>query len=225
MNGYKLVIYSNDPFRNRAERLRNTANLFFEKVFHYTDKDLQKTEFFEENKHILTQDRGAGYCLWKPYILLETIKECSASDKILYLDCADVFNPFEIHNAMDRCLCDTDLHLTYGGRSAKEFTRRDCFFYMDCDSEQYHNSVQIEAGVIVFKSTEYVKTIFSEWLSFCKDERILTDMPNTCGKDNFPEFVDNRYDQSVLSLLSVKHGIKVSNSIRSSVICNFHQKD
>jgi hypothetical protein len=227
MNGYKLVIYSNDSFVNRAQRLKDMANGCFDEVFHYTEDELRKTEFFKENKHILTQKRGAGYWLWKPYILLETIKKCVPTDKILYLDCGDIFRPDNINEVMDGCLCDSDLDLclTYGACPTKQFTKRDCFVYMDCDTAEYHNSVQIEAGMIVFKPTEYTQNIFSEWLSFCKDERILTDIPNTCGKDNFPEFLDHRHDQSVLNLLSIRHGLKISNSIRGSVFGNYCQTD
>ena len=45
------------------------------------------------------------------------------------------------------------------------------------------------------------------WLEYCCDKRILTDIPNTCGKKNLPEFKGHRRDQSVLSLLAQRHSI------------------
>lgn len=47
-----------------------------------------------------------------------------------------------------------------------------------------------------------------EWLNYCTDERILTDISNRCGYDNYAEFKDHRHDQSVLSLLVLRHGIE-----------------
>ena len=35
------------------------------------------------------------------------------------------------------------------------------------------------------------------------------DIPNVCGVDNFPDFREHRHDQSVLSLLSVKHKLEI----------------
>ena len=46
-----------------------------------------------------------------------------------------------------------------------------------------------------------------EYLCYCQDERIITDNPNTMGLPNYPEFIQNRHDQSVSSLLAKKYNI------------------
>ena len=48
-----------------------------------------------------------------------------------------------------------------------------------------------------------------EWLSFCRDPRIITDIPNTMGKKNSWRFIEHRRDQSVLSLLAWKHQLSL----------------
>lgn len=48
-----------------------------------------------------------------------------------------------------------------------------------------------------------------EWLRYCRDERILTDIPNESGYPNLTGFVDHRHDQSVLSLLAEKYHINL----------------
>jgi hypothetical protein len=45
-----------------------------------------------------------------------------------------------------------------------------------------------------------------EWLAGCEDQRILTDISNACGLPNFPDFVEHRHDQSVLTLCAIKFG-------------------
>ena len=41
-------------------------------------------------------------------------------------------------------------------------------------------------------------------------------MPNACGKENFPEFIEHRHDQSVLSLLKTRFGISTTNDFARS---------
>ena len=102
----------------------------------------------------------------------------------------------------------------------KMYTKRDCFILMKCDNEKYWESIQVEAGIIVVKKTEYSIKIVDEWLEWCKNENILTDIPNICGKDNFSCFIDHRHDQSVLSNLAKKYNILLDNGIRKFVTCN-----
>ena len=41
-----------------------------------------------------------------------------------------------------------------------------------------------------------------------RDPRILCDGPNTCGLPNFEGFRDHRHDQSITTILAMKHGIE-----------------
>ena len=54
----------------------------------------------------------------------------------------------------------------------------------------------------------------NEWLSYAQDERIITDIPNQGGTDNYPGFQEHRHDQSIWSLLCKKHQLDgVTNAI------------
>ena len=44
--------------------------------------------FFKMNEHILLQKRGAGYWLWKPYVLLRELYLAEEGDVIVYSDAA-----------------------------------------------------------------------------------------------------------------------------------------
>jgi hypothetical protein len=88
------------------------------------------------------------------------------------------------------------------------WTKRDCFVLMDCDSKEYWNSPQVQAGINIWKNTPRVRSFLEEWLEYCKDPRIITDQPNTCGEDNLTEYQDHRHDQSILTNLLIKKGIR-----------------
>ena len=47
---------------------------------------LHRTAFYSENKAILDLARGAGYWLWKPFIISETLKEMEEGDCLIYSD-------------------------------------------------------------------------------------------------------------------------------------------
>lgn len=60
------------------ERVRRQAeaSLFFKKVFLYDEyllDDLFRKKFSEQ---LIKGCRGFGYWVWKPYVILETLKKC-----------------------------------------------------------------------------------------------------------------------------------------------------
>ena len=49
--------------------------------------------------------------------------------------------------------------------------------------------------------------VISEWFTYVQDERIVTNLPSVVTS-NYNEFIENRHDQSIFSLLSYNEGIK-----------------
>ena len=46
----------------------------------------------EKNKEILSRKRGSGYWLWKPYLILKTLKEkLNYGDYLIYIDAAILY--------------------------------------------------------------------------------------------------------------------------------------
>ena len=86
-----LVTYSNDKYKKQQQKLASQAKLVFDGVYVYGEKWLRKTNFYKKNKNILDEPRGAGYWLWKPYIILETFKQIDEGDVVLYIDSSDTF--------------------------------------------------------------------------------------------------------------------------------------
>lgn len=211
-----FVTYANHKFSDKQLALCQKAVLNNFKIAPYTEHWFQTTDFYKSNKKILDQTRGAGYWLWKPYIIkhaLETLAD--DDDTVFYIDSGDVF-----HSQLDDISFESELisqmnnadqlFITYGNNNAK-WTKRDCFVYMDCDSEKYWSASQLEAGVSFWKNKKSSISLLNEWLHYCLDERILTDIQNVSGKDNFPSFQDHRHDQSILTNLVVKYNLKVDN--------------
>jgi hypothetical protein len=75
------------------------------------------------------------------------------------------------------------------------------------DEENVHGSFQRLASFILFQKSCMSLQFVMEWLAYASDQRLITDMRNTLGKQNLPGFREHRHDQSILSLLSKKWGL------------------
>ncbi len=163
--------------------------------------------FYEKNKFILTQPRGAGYWLWKPYIILETLISLNEGDIVLYSDAtvtviSDLSPLFE--------LADKHSIVTFqigGAHTNKVWTKRECFLLMGADEPKYHNYIQTTASYQLYKNDETSISFLKEYLHYCENPMILTDIRDPYT-EQYSVFKDHRHDQSVLSILSVKHNLK-----------------
>ena len=90
----------------------------------------------------------------------------------------------------------------------EQWTKRDAFVLMDCDADYYRKSFQRLGGMILVKKCDNILSFIGEYINYCQDKRLSTDIPNQCGKPNYSGFREHRRDQSILSLLSKKWGFK-----------------
>jgi hypothetical protein len=177
-----LMSYATTEFRKNQERLAASALRHgADKVLSYTLEDLEKTLFFSENKGILEMKRGAGYWLWKPFFILETLRCISEGSILIYAD-ADVEIIADIEPLISICERQQGIVLFSNDfRLNRAWTKRDCFVLMECDTEEYWNSEQLSGFLLLFMKNIRNEKFVSEWLTYCSDDRILTDSPNVAG--------------------------------------------
>ena len=179
----------------------------FDVVREHNIDDIHES-FKQKNAHILSEQRGAGYWLWKPYIIYKNLIKMKDDDVMLYCDSGARFVGSFDDYLFDMCRDDEHgLILFKDTHLSKIYTKRDCFVYMECDEPAYHDNPQLVASYQLVRKTPFTVQFYSELLSWSQDERVLTDMPNTCGDDNLPEFVDHRHEQSILTNMQLKHNI------------------
>ncbi len=228
-----LLTYADELYAPMQRKLvEHAASLgIFDSIKSQSREYLIQTDFYKENKYILDGKRG-GWCCWKPYYILETLKEMDEGDVLLYMDSADWIDsmPLEkegkysyfsyMRTEIFEKMLDNDILLTAGAFPNKQYTKRDVFVYMSADEPKYWDAIQLEAGVILIKNTQWSRDFIAEWLKYCCVSALITNDPNICNLPNLPEFVDIRYDQSILSILQIKHEITPSDFIRKFITCN-----
>lgn len=201
------VNFADEKYGNAQKLNSKTAKKWgANKVIEYSPDDIDE-EFKKENKYILSQSRGYGYWLWKPYFILKTLKKIDDGDYLIYSDSGAAYIN-KISYLVDTMNRDKiDIMPFCINQLEKKWTKRDILLLMDADQPWILNSAQICGTYILVKKTKKSMEIISEWLEKAKDSRMITDDPNVMGKDNYEEFIDNRHDQSIWSVLCKKKGI------------------
>ena len=198
-----LINYSNKHYRKSQKINSITALKYggFSKVISYNPKDIDKA-FYLSNKNILTQKRGNGYWLWKPYFIKKTLEQIEWNDYFFYCDsgCYFIDSIQHLINNIDQEIIPFELQLI-----EKKWTKRDAFILMNCDKSDYYDSKQRLGGYSLWKKTPFTMKFVNEWLELSKDESLITDIENTMGKENYEGFIEHRHDQSIFSLLTKKY--------------------
>ena len=184
----------------------------FDKVVSYSPKDID-SKFYEKNRHILNQEKGAGYWLWKPYFIRKTLLSLNDGDYLSYADSSTYF--IREIDFLVKLMETREIDIACGmlDYPEKKYTKRDAFVLMNLDRPEYADSAQITATFHIWKKSEKSLKIVEEWMEYCQDERVLTDIPNQCGLANYGKFKNHRHDQSIFSLLIKKYRIEPISSL------------
>lgn len=204
-----LVSFSTPQYRQSHKKLEQSALKYGIDTLHsFTQKDLKKTNFWHDNRFIFKQERGFGYWLWKPYLILEVLKKVNEDDIVMYADAGneiitDLIPLFNLCMKQNIILFQVHDHLN------KTWTKRDAFVLMNCNAPQFYEAQQVCGSPQLYRvcseSIKFVET----WLQYCCNPLILTDSANTCGFVNDDTFKDHRHDQSILTLLAIRQNIKI----------------
>ena len=194
-------------FKSQKENSETGLKFGFDKVISYNRSNID-TVFLDKNSDVLNRERGAGYWLWKPYFILKTLDESNDGDFVFYSDSASYFID-SIEPLIE--ICKKDIRgitlFRYPHIVLSAYCKRDAFIYSDCDTEEYHNGKVWISGFQLYRKCKESVDFVRDVLKYSCDPRIITDDPCVCGLPNFADFRENRHDQSVLSLMAIKHKI------------------
>lgn len=182
-------------------------------------KDIEDN-FLTKNKKIFSCPRGAGYWLWKPYVIKKYLEQINIGDILVYTDSGMTFiKPiWDIHAKYIKTEDNGVMSTGHSGKNS-QYTKRDTFILMNLDYEEYVNDRQKTASCNIIIKKENTLNFVNEWLNYSENPNIITDFPNTQGKDNYADFIDHRHDQSIFSLLCKKYNV----SHCEEGLCQFHQ--
>jgi hypothetical protein len=225
-----LVNYADDRYSHKGGKFREWQKHLNEtaqeqginRIISWQWEDLIKTEFYQEHKDYLDKSRFDNGAVWKPFIILEVLKQIQYDDVILYSDCVPWGIKRAVQPLVDLCLKNNGTFFQQLRDKNYMWTKRDAFVYMECDEPIYHLAPALQNTWICLQKNDYNINFISEWLQYNLDERIASyRRPNSCGLPNFPGFIENRGDQSIFTNLAIKYGIKTYHITRSKNINYF----
>jgi FkbM family methyltransferase len=211
-----LVTYASGPRFLEAQRHLNAGALRhagISEIVPWTRQHIEQTRFYRQFRALLDLPRGSGYWIWKPFLILQQILALQDGDYVVYHDTGWVPGRFGFDRSLAPLFDWSDAHadgcfpgLPCVALPNRSWTKRDCFIRMDCDSEPFWNAPQISATWSIWRRSARSIEFLCAWLRRATDPFSVTDHPNASGKDNFPEFIDHRHDQSILTNLAIATG-------------------
>ncbi|MGB5944038.1 MAG: hypothetical protein WBG71_14235 [Leeuwenhoekiella sp.] len=208
----QLINFSDKNFKSKQKWNSKTAKLIggFDEVRELSPEDLEYCSF--KNPDFL-KNKGYGFYFWKPQIFYKKLQQLQEGDYLAYADSGSFFvksvNPLITYMEEKQSpFLFYKLPLI-----ERQWTKRDSFMIMDCDTPEFTDTPQISASFFIMKKCKESLEFTREWLSYCEDVRIIGDGPNTAGKPNYPEYINHRFDQSALSLMVKKWRINPVSDI------------
>jgi hypothetical protein len=204
-----LVSFASNIFEAVRQELNASATKFgISSVFAYTGSDLYCSDFYRRNRSILDETCGAGYWAWKPYFILQAMEHLCEGDILFYCDAGSLFidSPSPL---IDICNSTENGIVLFDARplTNRQFTKRDCFVRLNCDTPEYWNAYEVIATILILRKSPTSLGFLKEWLTHCCDRAAITDDPNICGQKDLKGFLQHRADQAILSLLAKKYSL------------------
>merc|ERR1712048_19798 len=167
-----------------------------------------------------TPSGKVGYYVWKPYVILETLKSSKVPNGtvVLWTD-AGVHFIAPLRPLVQRYLADSDVSATETPMMEADVTKRDAFILLDADYGSIIQTNQIATGIIIVRKTALAIRFMEHWLQACEDERIITETESVLGYPDYFTFRHHNDDQSAFSLLFKKYGFQpFSQAERDDVV-------
>lgn len=188
---------------------RSAIAVGFDEAISLTPHSISSTSFWRDNIDVLERPRGAGYWLWKPYVIQQVLDRLGPNDEILYCDAGRTdyyaFEKFP-HALFSRLRSQPTGYIT--GVSVPQlgplsrWTKRDCLTLMKADVPEITSRPQIQATWSLWTRSAEAQRFLGMWLSYGSDRRCITDDPNELGQEDLPGFVEHRHDQSISTILT-----------------------
>jgi hypothetical protein len=203
-----LVSYATGKFLPlRAELNESAIKWGIPQHFNYGREDLEKTSYYQANRNILDEPCGAGFWAWKPFFILEALRQLEENAVLFYCDAGSLFmgDPAPL---VKICTNHPRGLVLFDARplTNRQFTKRDCFVRLQCDSEAYWDAPKVIATLLVVRNCRSAREFLLEWLKFCQDRAAISSDPS--GQRELRGFLQHRWDQSILSVLTAKHEIE-----------------
>lgn len=164
-------------------------------------------DWYREKYASRFSDRGFGYWQWKSYLIRRELDKLDEGDILLFCDGGHVLNAEGYPRLVDYVkrisTSNSGVMLFDQDMDVEAWTKQDLFAYFG-DEEKYKHHGQINSGTIFLRKCANAVTMIDEWFYICHNHYELL-REDVFHLPNCEKFVEHRYEQAVLDLLSIKY--------------------
>lgn len=203
-----FVTFADTKYKKTLDRIHSEARgtKLFDEVYALNEEDLSADFMKKHSKFISENQRGYGYWIWKPQVILQALQRVPDGSIVIYADAGCTFDNSK-SSELSKYISDIDdkgiLAFQFQGGEETGWTKKDTIKQIFPDML---DSPQIIATAIIFKKCKFSVEFVKEWLSYCEDYHLLDDTESEGGE--ISSFNAHRHDQSIFSLMCKKYKIK-----------------
>lgn len=222
-----FITYGDERFKQALNRINKEANQLgiFDKIILYTPKDLPP---YINASPLMAFQKGGGFWIWKPYLILKTLQEQKNDAIVIYVDAGCTLGVskqwefyFQKMTEYDTIVFKYQNNFDYGWSemfncnsvAIKHWTKKNTLHYFDVlfENSEWRNYEKIMGGFIIAKKVNNI--IINEWLkiSLLHPELIIDPFGNEIN-NQYSFYTAHRHDQSILTPL-VYHYSKTNSDI------------
>ena len=211
-NIYLITYLDSSKYSISAKQIQKSATKtgLFKKMFIYTPQKLDPL-FRKKYRNILSKQRGGGYWIWKHQIINQTLDLINKNDLIVYTDAGSTFNYLGVKRLLEYIeqLNDSEFgNFRIEGKDEhieEKYTSSELLAHFNVSkNNKIKKSVQLMGGHLIFQKNNHTKNFIESFQDvISKDLNLITDFYSFNQKENF---IENRHDQSIMSLISKTSG-------------------
>lgn len=210
-----LISYADGPeifYQNQNFLVHSALNKGIDHFINYR-RNILDDDFLKDRASILNEKCGAGYWLWKPWIILKTLKMAPPGAIIIYADsgycfCGEleyIFQTMEHHHVIIPEAGPNDGPLS-------DISKPKMLEKFGIDPIDAKKFTQIIANFIVIKNTPEACEFISKWFDLCCQKDLITGKKYGDGH--------HLHDQTLMNIAYLKHPRHVK-LMKHEELCKF----
>lgn len=189
-------------------------------VLEYSERDLEDT-FLRQHEEVFKYRRGGGYWVWKPFIILKTMRTHRQFRYLIYCDSGSRVDFALAHMIQAATQSNGGIALiTFPHYPNGQWTKRDAFLHLGADTREHHVQPQSTCTFLVLDThNNRVAELMTKWQHYTESPlQLVSDKPSVLGKE-LPRFREHRHTQSLLTIL-----MKQMNIVPGKIPCTAYKQ-
>jgi hypothetical protein len=214
----KIVSFADGAFKRRKTAFTDQARsieIFDDIIVH--DISTLPADFVQHHGEFMrSNQRGFGYWIWKPLVVLETMRSSNPNDVIFYADVGFTVNPAGRRRMLEYVsLAEASAHkmLSFSNTHTEyRWTKQDLAVRLGVDGNvAVMATTQLASGMFVLQSTKSNIELLETWLRIATEENYHFSNDSPSREPENPYFIEHRHDASIGSILRKMRGTETTH--------------